>query len=104
MAYKPREIEEKLVSKFGFEPDTNRADDHRWYVLQIDDLPVIRTHFSHAKKDIGPKLEGKIARQLYVRDKFFHEMIDCTKSLEDYIHQLRTDPFPPFPPYLLPKK
>ncbi|SRR5258707_5353676 len=104
MAYKPREIEEKLISKFGFVSDKGRSEDHRRYLRQIEGLPIIRTHLSHSKKEIGPKLEGKIVRQLHVRKDFFHEMIDCTKGLDDYIAQLKTDPFPPFPGYLSGKK
>src|SRR5258708_9550207 len=105
MAYKPREIEEKLISKFGFTKDIHKGSDHRYYVLVIDDeTPWIQTHFSHNKKDIGADLESSIIRQLHVRKNFFHEMIDCTKSREDYIQQVKTDPFPPFPPYLTGKK
>lgn len=97
MAYKPREVEEKLQNKFGFARDKDRGSDHRYYILEIEGLPLIRTHFSHArKKDIGAVLESKIVKQLHVRKKYFKGMIDCTNSREDYYHQLQKDPFPPF--------
>jgi hypothetical protein len=96
MPYKPREIEDALRNKFGFEHDETHSVDHRWYKLQLTGLPTIRTYFSHGKKEIGKKLESKIARQIRVRNKFFREMIDCTKGREDYYQQVREDPYPPF--------
>jgi hypothetical protein len=57
---------------------------------------MILTKVSHSKQDIGPKLEGKIARQLRVHKPYFEEMMDCTNSREDYYQQVRESPFPPF--------
>lgn len=100
-AYKSREIEEILVDKFGFELDDDAAAHHRFYVLKLENLPLIRTKFSHTRKtDIGRKLESIIARQLHVRSKFFREMLDCTQDKEDYYLQVEDDPYPPFPDYL----
>jgi len=67
-----RDFEKLLKSKFGFEKDEKRSDDHIWYTLQLDDLPVISTKVSHSENEIGKKLEGMIARQLRVRKPFFH--------------------------------
>lgn len=70
--------------------------DHKWFVLQFDGLPPIRTKLSHNKKEVKAGLEGKIVKQLRVKKIFFNGLMDCTKSREDYEKQLRTDPFPPF--------
>lgn len=96
MARNPGEISRCLQSKFDFAPAKNRSPDHQWYELHLPGLPTILTKLSHGKKDIGAKLEGKIARQLRVRTQFFRKMIDCTRSREDYYQQVRTDPYPPW--------
>lgn len=96
MPYKPREIERILRNKFGFDPAEGHSADHIWYELHLLDLPPILTKVSHSKKDIGRKLEGKIARQLRVRTSYFRGMVDCTHNCEDYCRQVRDDPYPPF--------
>jgi hypothetical protein len=96
MAFKSSEIERLLQSKFGFSPAKGHSSDHRWYELQLPGLPVILTKVSHSKAEIGSNLESKIARQLRVRRPFFEEMIVCTKGLDEYKHQVQTDPYPPF--------
>ena len=97
MPLKTRDLESKLVQKFGFSRAKSHSDDHRWYQLDIAGCPTIATMISHGKgEELRDKLEGKIARQLWVRVSFFREMINCTKSAEDYIRQVQTDPFPPF--------
>jgi hypothetical protein len=96
MPRKPREIERLLQTKFGFAPAPHRSDDHRCFVLQLDNFPPIYTKVSHSKREIGPKLEAKIARQMRVRHPFFELMMGCKKSRQDYYKQLQSDPFPPF--------
>ena len=96
MPYKPREIESKLTGKFGFVEDDVRDPDHRWYVLKLKGLPPIRTKVSHSKAEIRKRLEGKISREIHVRNSYFKDMMDCTNSREDYYNQVRTAPYPPF--------
>lgn len=96
MAFKRRHIERLLQQKFGFEPAANRSEDHRWYRLSLDGLPLIFTKVSHSKKDIGHRLESKIARQLHVRTPFFREMFECTRDLDQYREQIVNDPYPPW--------
>ena len=93
MPYKPIEIEGMLKTKLKMQPLDN---DHRWFKLEIEGLPPIRTKLSHNRKDIGDNLEGRIYKQLRVRKSFFHELMDCTKYREDYEKQIRADPYPPF--------
>jgi hypothetical protein len=95
MPRKPREIESTLVNKLGFSRATGHSSDHRWYELQLPGLELILTKVSHSRNDIGSKLEGMIARQCRVRRQFFEGMMDCTKTREEYYHQVREDPFPP---------
>jgi hypothetical protein len=96
MPYKPREIKKTLKNKFGFGPAKGHSDDHSWYELCLPGLPSILTKVSHGKKEVGRKLEGKIARQLRVRTPYFRGMVGCTHSYEDYCRQIREDPYPPF--------
>jgi hypothetical protein len=96
MAFKRREIESLLKSKFGFVEDEKRSDDHKWYVLRIDDLPDIATKVSHSGKDIGKVLEGKIARQLRVPRPFFIGMFKCDEDKEAYQKRVRENPVPPW--------
>lgn len=82
--------------KFLFAPAEHREAGHKWYELQLPGLPIIATRVGHHKKDVGTKLEGKIARQCRVRGPYFAEMMDCTKSKDDYYEQVRRDPYPPW--------
>jgi hypothetical protein len=96
MPRKPREIERLLQAKFGFSPAVEHSSDHRWYELRLPGLPPILTMVSHNKKEVGRRLESKIARQLRVHRPYFEGMMDCTHACEDYYRQVREDPFPPF--------
>ena len=96
MSYKPKEVEGKLGDKFGFSPAKGHSSDHRWFELQLPGLPPILTKVSHSRKEIGPKLQGKIARQLRVRTRYFRGMIKCTNTRKDYYRQVRENPYPPF--------
>jgi len=67
-----------LLTKLGMTPSNA---DHKWFVIQFDGLPPIRTKLSHTKKkDVGLKLEGRMHKQLRVRSNFFRELMDCTKD------------------------
>jgi len=93
MPYKPIVIERMLLGKLQM----NSLDaDHENFCLEIDGLPPIRTKLPNHKGDIRDKLENRIHRQLRVRKQFFHELMDCTKTREDFINQIRNDPYPPF--------
>ena len=93
MPYKPIEIERMLARKLKM---TIHNADHKWFEMKLQGLPPIRTKLSNNKKDVGPGLEGMICRQLHVKKTFFTGLMDCTKSKEDYEHQVRADPNPPF--------
>lgn len=93
MAHKTRDIERSLTDKFGFQLDMSH---HRYLSLALPGLPTIRTRLSHGVREYGKKLESLVARQLHVRTSFFVEMIDCTRSREDYYEQVQNDPYPPF--------
>jgi len=93
MPYKPAEVERMLLTKLKM---TSEESDHTWYRLDIDGMPPIRTKISHNRKDIRDKLESRIYKQLRIRKPLFHELMDCTKYRDDYVKQVREDPFPPF--------
>ena len=96
MPLKPSEVEELLRKKFHFSPAKSHSRDHRWFELKLEGLPCIMTRVSHSSKEIGKKLEGKIARQLRVRIPFMRGMMSCSNSSEAYCRQVREDPYPPF--------
>ncbi len=96
MPLKTRDVISQLQSKFHFSLSNTRSDDHLWYELKIPGLPVIATKVSHGKTEIGDILLGMMAKQLRVRKAFFAEMIQCTKSEQDYLNQVEKDPFPPW--------
>jgi hypothetical protein len=96
MPCRPREVERTLQHKFGFSQASEHSSDHRWYELVLPGLPRILTKVSHTKKDVSRKLEGKIARQLWVRGPYFRGMMDCSNDGEDYYRRVREDPYPPF--------
>ena len=96
MPYRNRDVEETLLNKFRFVESQNRSANHRWVELALPGLPLIATYFSHGRQEIDPKLWGKIARQLRVRATYLTEMIECTKSREQYYQQVRVAPHPPW--------
>jgi hypothetical protein len=88
-----REIEEILQQKFGFVPAKGHASDHRWYELQLPGVRTILTKVSHGRHEVGPKLEGQMARQLRVRGPYFQGMLSCTHGRDAYYQQVRDHPF-----------
>ena len=96
MPLTPREISSQLQHKFGFTEATGHSEDHRYYELNLPDLPTIWTKVSHNNKDVGASVESKMARQLHVPRAFFNQMIRCTRSRADYYTEVQTNPTPPF--------
>lgn len=96
MPHRNRDVEETPLNKFQFVESQTRSDDHRWVELSLPGLPVIATYFSHGRQVIDVKLWSKIARQLRVRGKYLSEMIECTKSRDDYYKQVAEAPYPPW--------
>src|SRR5262249_39704748 len=95
MPRKAREIERFLTGKLGFVQADAHSDDHRWYRRTVGGHTIF-TKLSHGTKEVGKKIEGKIAKQLRIRGSFFKQAIRCKKSKEDYERQVLTDAFPPF--------
>ncbi len=93
MAYQLKAIQKMLVHKLGMEV---KERDHTWFVLKIEGMPAIKTKLSHHDETAGKELEKRIYQQLHVRKPFFHELMDCTKSRDDFIEQVRSDPYPTF--------
>jgi hypothetical protein len=98
MPYKPAEIEHILITVLGFVEDDTREAGHKWYKLKIDGLPrPIRTKMSHGKKtEYGAALESAVARQLHVRKEFFRALMAGKKTRDEYINEVKTNPYPPF--------
>jgi hypothetical protein len=96
MPHRNRDVEETLLNKFHFVESQTRSEDHRWLELALPGLPVIATYFSHGRQEIDRKLWGKIARQLRVRATYLSEMIECTKSCDQYYKQVKDAPYPPW--------
>ncbi len=96
MPIRTNELVQRLTGKFGFVEAVTHEVGHKWYELRLKGLPVIRTKVSQGKKEYSTKLEGIVAKQLRVRRPFFDQMMNCTKSRDDYHAQVRTDPYPPW--------
>lgn len=99
MPYKPAEITHVLTAVLGFTLEKGpRGDDHKWYKLEIDGVPrTIRTFVSHGRsKQYDKGLESKVARELHVSAPFFRQIMRGEKTREDYIHEVKTNPHPPF--------
>jgi len=96
MPIKPRELENLLITKFGFRESKGHSSDHRWLERSIEGIPTIRTMISHSRKEIRQRLESKIARELHVRTDYFRDMVGCTHDAQDYCSQVRRDPYPPW--------
>jgi hypothetical protein len=88
----PRDTtEQQLVQKVQMTPRNRKGDDHRFYDLVINGQRVARTKVSRGSgyKTLGDDLVSKMARQLYVPTPFFRELINCTKSRDEYLGILR---------------
>jgi hypothetical protein len=98
--YKMSEIEGLLRSKFEFEDSKSSSTNHTSLRLKILGVPVITVQIPRHKKDLRRGLEGRIARELYVRIGDFRDMMDCDCDKDQYYELLRTNPYPPFPDFL----
>lgn len=98
MPLRSRDVADQLQNKFGFSEASGHGVDHRWFELNLPNLPTILTKVSHGRHEIDVRLETQMARQLHVRRPFFVEMMRCTRSRDDYIRLVYDDPQPPFPP------
>jgi len=93
MPYKPIEVEGMLNTKLKMIVEDA---DHKWFKLELDGLPPIRTKLPNHREDIRDKIESRIYKQLRVWKPFFHDLMDCKKYRADYEKQIREDPYPPF--------
>lgn len=95
MEFSAKEVERLLLTKFLF----TRAEGtrHRFYELQLEGLPAVRTHVSHGSHDtVGDYLLKAMATQLHVEKRFLEGMLVCTNSKDSYYRRLREAPNPPF--------
>lgn len=92
-----REVKGQLAAKFHFAPAPGKSDDHEWVALEIEGAQKVVTKFSRgARGDLSDSLLALIAKQLLVNRRYLAEMIDCTKSRDDYYRKLREDPEGPY--------
>lgn len=91
---KPRKTKDiqKVLEKKGFtlEPEKNH---HQFYYLTIDGKKqIVKTYFSHGKKEYDKNLMGQIKKQLKFTDTSKAEdFFDCPMSKEQYIEMLVQD-------------
>lgn len=85
---KPSDIEDKLHTKFKFQSKGGHTK-HRWWELKLPGIAPVVTFFSHSKDELGPVIEGKIARQLKVNGSYLRGMVSCTKDCEEYYRHLK---------------
>ncbi len=79
---------EKALKKKGFIEDS--SGDHKYFILHYEGKDTaIRTKTSHNNQDIGDGLIKQMYTQLHIEKSFFVAFIDCSKSQEDYINELK---------------
>lgn len=83
---KVRVLHQALVTK-GFEEQDN--DHKRYFLLVGGRRTAINTKVSHGEREIGDKLAGLMARQLFLSRREFDQLIDCTLGYEAYLTLLR---------------
>jgi hypothetical protein len=87
---KKRKIKRELMRKFRFEEVSRKR--HQAVAFFYGGKKVATMGFSRSSGTNidDPALLGQMAREVRVGQlRFFKEMIDCTKSYEDYIDRLR---------------
>ena len=86
---KGRDIDSALCKK-GFHREID--GDHLWYTLISSN---VKTKISHGMMghDIGPELQGLIAKQLHLTKRQFSYLIDCSLDAEGYREILRNAGF-----------
>jgi hypothetical protein len=87
-----RDVKAALSTKFDFVPAPNKSPDHEWFALEIEGAQKVATKFSRGEREVDDWLLGQIAKQLLVRRAYLDEMIDCTKSRDEYYQKLRENP------------
>ena len=94
MPYKKRDVEDKLLSKFGFLKCGSGRGRHQRLCFYVNDKKIASTGLSRGLKsnsDIDRDLIDILARELKAQTAGnVRGMIDCTVSKDDYIDILRT--------------
>jgi len=98
---KAADVVGRLTGKFGLKEE--RKGKHVFYSRNVQDVGMVTTHFSHGEKTIGPVLLGIIAGQLRVTASYFREMLDCSKSSDQWIKQIGDSPVGPMARFHKPK-
>ena len=79
----------KALTKKGFR---SIEGDHTFLILYTNGIKTsIRTKVSRGSREIGDSLINIMASQLKLDKRGFKELIDCQKSEEDYIQQLKKE-------------
>lgn len=74
--------------KKGFREDQTRAHVYFW-LYAGEQRTRVNTHISHGpSEDLGPKLVGQMARQLFLTKKEFTALVDCTVGGAEYLRLL----------------
>ena len=87
MSIPKRTLQSKLKQKFGFE-DTSGSK-HEGLALYVNDKKVATVRLSRSHDTIDDSILRVIAKQCWVSMGFLREMVDCTKSQEDYATHLK---------------
>lgn len=89
MPYSKRRVKRELIRKFGFEEV--EGSKHEAIAFYYCGEKVATTRFSRGSvRDIDNNILNFMAKEVRVyRLGFFKDMIDCPKSLEDYINRLK---------------
>lgn len=91
MALSRSDTERQLTRKLQMTRRVGKGQDHRYYDLYIDGRRIAFTKVSTGTghRTLGPNLVSAMAKQLHVPTPFFEDIINCTKSRNDYLEKLR---------------
>ena len=89
MSMRKREIRRTLLRKFSFQEVPGSR--HEAVAFYFGNEKIATTRFSRGSgSDIGDDLLAVMAKEVRVCQlRFFREMIDCTRSYDDYVGRLR---------------
>jgi len=83
-----RNVKRALSSKLRCEEDVKGH--HIFYYFIEDGVRVTSTKVSHgSNRDIQDGIVGQMAKQMGVNRPFFAELVQCTKSRDDYVANIR---------------
>ena len=79
-------MKKKDIEKIFFKLHLSvRSTGHNYGWLVIDDIKILRVHYSHGKGEVYKKITNKIRGQLKLSQKDFQDLIRCPLTYDGYV-------------------